>query len=94
MAVKNLAETETVSPENDGPTGELPLEARVYAKEGELQFLRTRSRRRSFVAPLRNFIPLVLLLLCCYILNGELVGGCDILTSMFEKGEVAGLFKN
>ncbi|CAJ2655939.1 unnamed protein product [Trifolium pratense] len=27
-------------------------------------------------------------------LNGELVGGCDILTSMFEKGEVAGLFKN
>jgi len=26
-------------------------------------------------------------------LNGELVGGCDILTSMFEKGEVAGLFK-
>jgi hypothetical protein len=53
MAVKNLAETETVSPESDGPTGELPLEARVYAKEGELQFLRTRSRRRSFVAPLR-----------------------------------------
>ncbi|KAL5072905.1 hypothetical protein RYX36_011889 [Vicia faba] len=27
-------------------------------------------------------------------LNGELVGGCDILTSMHEKGEVAGLFKN
>lgn len=26
-------------------------------------------------------------------LNGELVGGCDILTSMHEKGEVAGLFK-
>ncbi|XP_021289401.1 bifunctional monothiol glutaredoxin-S16, chloroplastic [Herrania umbratica] len=26
--------------------------------------------------------------------NGELVGGCDILTSMYEKGELAGLFKN
>ncbi|XP_022767762.1 bifunctional monothiol glutaredoxin-S16, chloroplastic [Durio zibethinus] len=25
--------------------------------------------------------------------NGELVGGCDILTSMYEKGELAGLFK-
>lgn len=25
--------------------------------------------------------------------NGELVGGCDILTSMHEKGELAGLFK-
>ncbi|KAL6534475.1 Bifunctional monothiol glutaredoxin-S16, chloroplastic [Orobanche hederae] len=24
--------------------------------------------------------------------NGELVGGCDILTSMYEKGELAGLF--
>ncbi|CAK9139977.1 unnamed protein product [Ilex paraguariensis] len=26
--------------------------------------------------------------------NGELVGGCDILSSMHEKGELAGLFKN
>ncbi|KAK4268582.1 hypothetical protein QN277_025215 [Acacia crassicarpa] len=26
-------------------------------------------------------------------LNGELVGGCDILTSMYEKGEVASSFK-
>ncbi|TYI65864.1 hypothetical protein E1A91_D09G186800v1 [Gossypium mustelinum] len=26
--------------------------------------------------------------------NGELVGGCDILTSMYEKGELAGLLKN
>ncbi|KAJ1396186.1 Thioredoxin-like superfamily [Sesbania bispinosa] len=26
-------------------------------------------------------------------LNGELVGGCDILTSMYEKGELASLFK-
>ncbi|XP_047938161.1 bifunctional monothiol glutaredoxin-S16, chloroplastic isoform X3 [Salvia hispanica] len=25
--------------------------------------------------------------------NGELVGGCDILTSMYEKGELAGMFK-
>lgn len=25
--------------------------------------------------------------------NGELVGGCDILSSMYEKGELAGLFK-
>lgn len=25
--------------------------------------------------------------------NGELVGGCDILTSMYEKGELADLFK-
>ncbi|PIN23571.1 Glutaredoxin-related protein [Handroanthus impetiginosus] len=25
--------------------------------------------------------------------NGELVGGCDILTSMYEKGELASLFK-
>ncbi|XWS43859.1 hypothetical protein CRYUN_Cryun16bG0140600 [Craigia yunnanensis] len=25
--------------------------------------------------------------------NGELVGGCDILTSMYEKGELAGLLK-
>ncbi|CAA0830566.1 Bifunctional monothiol glutaredoxin-S16-chloroplastic [Striga hermonthica] len=25
--------------------------------------------------------------------NGELVGGCDILTSMYEKGELAGLFE-
>lgn len=25
--------------------------------------------------------------------NGELVGGCDILTSMYEKGELATLFK-
>ncbi|GFP92182.1 monothiol glutaredoxin-s16 chloroplastic [Phtheirospermum japonicum] len=25
--------------------------------------------------------------------NGELIGGCDILTSMYEKGEVAGLLK-
>lgn len=25
--------------------------------------------------------------------NGELVGGCDILTSMYENGELAGLFK-
>lgn len=25
--------------------------------------------------------------------NGELVGGCDILTSMYEKGELAGLYK-
>lgn len=25
--------------------------------------------------------------------NGELVGGCDILSSMHEKGELAGLFK-
>ena len=25
--------------------------------------------------------------------NGDLVGGCDILTSMYEKGELAGLFK-
>ena len=26
--------------------------------------------------------------------NGELVGGCDILTSMYENGELANLFKN
>ncbi|CAI9097258.1 OLC1v1033643C1 [Oldenlandia corymbosa var. corymbosa] len=26
--------------------------------------------------------------------NGELVGGCDILSSMYEKGELADLFKN
>lgn len=26
--------------------------------------------------------------------NGELVGGCDILTSMYEKGELASLLKN
>lgn len=26
-------------------------------------------------------------------MNGELVGGCDILTSMHEKGELAGHFK-
>lgn len=25
--------------------------------------------------------------------NGELVGGCDILSSMYEKGELASLFK-
>lgn len=25
--------------------------------------------------------------------DGELVGGCDILTSMYEKGEIASLFK-
>ena len=25
--------------------------------------------------------------------NGELLGGCDILTLMYEKGELAGLFK-
>ena len=25
--------------------------------------------------------------------DGELVGGCDILTSMYEKGELASLFK-
>ncbi|CDP06465.1 unnamed protein product [Coffea canephora] len=25
--------------------------------------------------------------------NGELVGGCDILSSMYEKGELAGLFR-
>ncbi|KAI3474220.1 hypothetical protein Pfo_029008 [Paulownia fortunei] len=28
-----------------------------------------------------------------FFVNGELVGGCDILTSMFEKGELAGLLK-
>ncbi|CAK8574883.1 unnamed protein product [Lathyrus sativus] len=44
MAVKNLGETElvTVTPENDGPAGELPPEAGVYAvydKDGELQFI-------------------------------------------------------
>lgn len=25
--------------------------------------------------------------------NGELIGGCDILTSMYEKGELANIFK-
>ena len=25
--------------------------------------------------------------------NGELVGGCNILISMYEKGELAGLFR-
>ncbi|XP_027336331.1 bifunctional monothiol glutaredoxin-S16, chloroplastic [Abrus precatorius] len=44
LAVKNLGETEsvTVSPENDGPAGELPSGAGVYAvydKNGELQFI-------------------------------------------------------
>ncbi|KAL3830183.1 hypothetical protein ACJIZ3_018985 [Penstemon smallii] len=26
-------------------------------------------------------------------INGELVGGCDILTTLYEKGELAGLVK-
>lgn len=43
-AVNSLAETVavTVSPENDGPAGELPSDAGVYAvydKDGELQFI-------------------------------------------------------
>jgi len=44
LAVKSLEETEavTVSPENDGPAGELPSGAGVYAvydKVGEVQFI-------------------------------------------------------
>ncbi|KAK7286917.1 hypothetical protein RJT34_22275 [Clitoria ternatea] len=42
LAVKNLAETEEISPENDGTAGELPSGAGVYAvydKSGELQFI-------------------------------------------------------
>ncbi|MCI15227.1 monothiol glutaredoxin-S16 chloroplastic-like, partial [Trifolium medium] len=45
-------ETVTVSPESDGPTGELPLEAGVYAKEGELQFIGLSRKILNFVAPL------------------------------------------
>jgi Grx4 family monothiol glutaredoxin len=62
MAVKNLAETElvTVSPENDGQTGELPSEAGVYAvydKAGELQFIGLSRNIAATISANRKSVP-------------------------------------
>ncbi|GAU50163.1 hypothetical protein TSUD_263420 [Trifolium subterraneum] len=62
MAVKNLAETEfvTVSPENDGPTGELPSEAGVYAvydKAGDLQLIGLSRNIAATVMAHRKSVP-------------------------------------
>jgi hypothetical protein len=62
MAVKNLAETElvTVSPENDGQTGELPSEAGVYAvydKAGELQFIGLSRNIAATISAHRKSVP-------------------------------------
>lgn len=62
MAVKNLGETElvTVSPESDGPAGELPPEAGVYAvydKDGELQFIGLSRNIAATISAHRKSVP-------------------------------------
>lgn len=62
MAVKNIGETElvTVSPESDGPAGELPSEAGVYAvydKDGELQFIGLSRNIAATISAHRKSVP-------------------------------------